>query len=182
MTPIRSIRNSSIRFALMATSVSIGSLISAFADTDHPVRYLHLQNDGNYTISDIELKWKTPDGKSKSNMFTKDLTKARGFCLDLEKFGDVPDGSEVWLKAYIALGDKESCRKDNPRIYQQGLPKGSATYTQQYKMGGKPSPIICANCRAARKAKPRVRMISGTQRIVRISRIPGRTFPVRPSL
>ena len=120
MTPIRSIRNSSIRFALMATSVSIGSLISAFADTDHPVRYLHLQNDG----------------KSKSNMFTKDLTKARGFCLDLEKFGDVPDGSEVWLKAYIALGDKESCRKDNPRIYQQGLPKGSATYTQQYKMGG----------------------------------------------
>ncbi|MEM6557060.1 MAG: hypothetical protein AAF642_14370 [Pseudomonadota bacterium] len=100
------------------------------------MRYLHLQNDGNYTISDIELKWKTPDGKSKSNMFTKDLNSAQGFCLDLEKFGDVPDGSEVWLKAYIALGDKESCRKDNPRIYQEGLPKGKPTYTQQYKMGG----------------------------------------------
>ena len=136
MTCIQSNRSRATRCALFAISVFAVGLGPAFADTDHPVRYLHLQNDGNYTISDIELKWKTPDGKSKSNMFTKDLTKARGFCLDLEKFGDVPDGSEVWLKAYIALGDKESCRKDNPRIYQQGLPKGSATYTQQYKMGG----------------------------------------------
>lgn len=136
MTSLPSTRSRSIRSALIATSVLAGGLVPAFADTDHPVRYLHLQNDGNYTISDIELKWKTPDGKSKSNMFTKDLTKGRGFCLDLEQFGDVPDGSEVWLKAYIALGDKESCRKDNPRIYQEGLPKGSYTYTQLYKMGG----------------------------------------------
>ncbi len=136
MTSLPSIRSRAIRCALIATSVLAGGIVPAFADTDHPVRYLHLQNDGNYTISDIELKWKTPDGKSKSNMFTKDLTKGRGFCLDLEQFGDVPDGSEVWLKAYIALGDKESCRKDNPRIYQEGLPKGSYTYTQLYKMGG----------------------------------------------
>ncbi|MEM9572589.1 MAG: hypothetical protein AAF996_14075 [Pseudomonadota bacterium] len=108
----------------------------ASADTEHPVRYLHLQNDGNYTISDIELKWITPDGDRKSNKFTADLNKARGFCLDLEKFGDVPDGSEVWLKAYIALGDNESCRKDNPRIYRAGKKKGDDTYEQSYKMGG----------------------------------------------
>lgn len=120
---------------LMAGVTCVAGL-AATADTAHPVRYLHLQNDGNYTISDIELKWITPEGDHKSNKFTKDLSKARGFCLDLEKFGDVPDGSEVWLKAYIALGDNESCRKDNPRIYQAGLPQSSYTYTQQYKMGG----------------------------------------------
>lgn len=110
--------------------------LGAAADTEHYVRYLHLQNDGNYAISDIELKWITPDGDHKSNMFTKDLTKGKGFCLDLEQFGDVPDGSEVWLKAYIALGDNESCRKDNPRIYKEGIGKGSYNHTQQYKMGG----------------------------------------------
>ena len=97
---------------------------------------MHLQNDGNYVISDIELKWITPDGDHKSNKFTSDLEKARGFCLDLEKFGDVPDGSEVWLKAYIALGDNESCRKDNPRIYTAGLSSKSGNSTQLYKMGG----------------------------------------------
>lgn len=105
-------------------------------DTDHPVRYLHLQNQGDYTISDIELKWVTPEGKSKSNTFTADLTKSRGFCLDLKKFGDVPDGSEVWLKVYIALGDHESCRKDNPRIYDSTLGSGLFDATQYYKIGG----------------------------------------------
>lgn len=109
---------------------------AAVADTDHPVRYLHLQNNGDYVISDVELKWVTPDGESKSNKFSKDIPKDKGFCLDLEKFGDVPVGSEVWLKAYIALGDTESCRKDNPRIYSEGLAAKSAESTQLYKMGG----------------------------------------------
>lgn len=105
-------------------------------DTDHPVQYLHLQNNGSYTISDIELKWITPEGEKKSNTFTNDLQKSRGFCLDLKKFGDVDEGSEVWLKAYIALGDKESCRKDNPRIYDASLGGNIADKTQLYKMGG----------------------------------------------
>lgn len=128
--------------ALEPRSLAVSALaifacpITASADTEHPIRYLHLQNNGNYTISDIELKWITPDGDRKSNKFTKDLTKEEGFCLDLEKFGDVPDGSEVWLKAYIALGDNQSCRKDNPRIYKAGFPKDNANYVQQYKMGG----------------------------------------------
>ena len=132
----RSIDTPVVRFGVFALCALTASLSSAVADTEHPVRYLHLQNDGNYTISDIELKWITPDGKSKSNLFTKDLTKAEGFCLDIEKFGGVPDGSEVWLKAYIALGDHESCRKDNPRVYYDGLKKGGWDVTQQYKMGG----------------------------------------------
>lgn len=122
-------------FVLMGAT-SFAATLFATADTDHPVRYLQLQNDGNYVISDIELKWITPDGKHKSNMFTKDLEKARGFCLDLQKFGDVPDGSEVWLKAYIALGDNESCRKDNPRIYTENLAGEAFSKTQYYKMGG----------------------------------------------
>ncbi len=125
-----------VRLAVMSGFMAAAASLTASADTDHPVRYLHLQNDGNYVISDIELKWITPEGDHKSNKFTKDLEKARGFCLDLEKFGDVPDGSEVWLKAYIALGDTESCRKDNPRIYQEGLPDKNDNYLQQYKMGG----------------------------------------------
>ncbi len=124
------------RTLFLVGAATFAATLSATADTDHPVRYLHLQNDGSYVISDIELKWITPDGDRKSNMFTSDLEKARGFCLDLEKFGDVPDGSEVWLKAYIAAGDNESCRKDNPRIYTAGLPSKSQTYTQFYKMGG----------------------------------------------
>ncbi|MEM1146986.1 MAG: hypothetical protein AAGH49_04285 [Pseudomonadota bacterium] len=127
-------------FGTRALALSIlaifGCPITMSADTEHPVRYLHLQNDGHYVITDIELKWITPDGKRKSNKFTHDLEKAEGFCLDLEKFGGVPDGSEVWLKAYIALGDNESCRKDNPRIYKAGFPKTNANYVQQYKMGG----------------------------------------------
>lgn len=126
--------NYACRLLALAGGASFAATLMAAADTDHPVRYLQLQNDGSYVISDIELKWITPDGDRKSNIFTKDLEKKRGFCLDLEKFGDVPDGSEVWLKAYIALGDKESCRKDNPRIYTAGLPTGSNV--QYYKMGG----------------------------------------------
>ena len=117
-------------------AASFAVVPTAFADTDHPIRFLHLQNNGDYTISDIELKWKTPDGKSKSNTFTADLTKSKGFCLDLDKFGDVEAESEVWLKAYIALGDKESCRKDNPRIYTEGLPARTYGSTLFYKMGG----------------------------------------------
>lgn len=131
--------NAAIRVArtmFLVGAATFAATVSATADTDHPVRYLHLQNDGSYVISDTELKWITPDGDHKSNKFTSDLEKARGFCLDLEKFGDVPDGSEVWLKAYIAAGDNESCRKDNPRIYTAGLPSKSQTYTQFYKMGG----------------------------------------------
>ncbi|MEM7459465.1 MAG: hypothetical protein AAF331_08365 [Pseudomonadota bacterium] len=125
------------RPALLVASVSLAATSTvAFADTDHPVRYLHLQNNGDYVISDVELKWITPDGDKKSNKFTKDIAKDKGFCLDLEKYGDVPDGSEVWLKAYIALGDTESCRKDNPRIYTQGLAAKAAESTQLYKMGG----------------------------------------------
>lgn len=120
--------------ALMIAAATATPLASA--DAEHPVRYLHLQNDGNYVISTIELKWITPDGDHKSNKFTADLIQSRGFCLDIEKFGDVPDGSEVWLKAYIALGDNESCRKDNPRVYYEGFKDGSPTYTQNYKMGG----------------------------------------------
>ena len=86
-----------MRVAPIATAicVSLAAPPLALADTEHPVRYLHLQNNGDYTISAIELKWRTPEGKSKSNTFTNDLTRSRGFCLDLEKFGDVPDGSEV---------------------------------------------------------------------------------------
>lgn len=136
MTSTSLFQKQSVRVGAIIVMNSVVCVTAALADTDHPVRYLHLQNDGNYTISDIELKWVTPEGKSKSNKFTADLIKARGFCLDLEKFGDVPDGSEVWLKAYIALGDNESCRKDNPRIYQEGLKDKSYTYTQNYKMGG----------------------------------------------
>lgn len=122
-------------FAVFAIAAATAAPLAS-ADTEHPMRYLHLQNDGNYVISTIELKWITPDGDHKSNKFTSDLIQSKGFCLDLEKFGDVPDGSEVWLKAYIALGDNESCRKDNPRVYYEGLKEKSTTYTQQYKMGG----------------------------------------------
>lgn len=119
------------------TAAAIGLSPSAMArDTDHPVQYLHLQNQGDYTISDIELKWITPDGDHKSNKFTADLEKARGFCLDLTQFGRVEDGSEVWLKAYIALGDNESCRKDNPRIYDADMTGDAFSKTQYYKMGG----------------------------------------------
>lgn len=136
MISVLSFQKVATRVGLILAGCSVVGVDFAFADTDHLVRYLHLQNNGNYTISDIELNWVTPEGKSKSNKFTADLLKSRGFCLDLEQFGDVPDGSEVWLKAYIALGDTESCRKDNPRIYQAGLPAKSYTYTQRYKMGG----------------------------------------------
>ena len=124
------------RMMLLAGGASVAATVFAAADTDHPVRYLHLQNNGDYVISDVELKWVTPEGKSKSNKFTKDIHKDEGFCLDLDKFGDVPNGSEVWLKAYIALGDHEGWRKDNPRIYTTGLPASSASSTQLYKMGG----------------------------------------------
>lgn len=129
-------RRLEIQCLVLASAVACATPIVASADTDHPIRFLHLQNNGDYTISDIELKWKTPEGKSKSNTFTADLNKSKGFCLDLDKFGDVEAGSEVWLKAYIALGDKESCRKDNPRIYTEGLPARTYDSTQFYKMGG----------------------------------------------
>ena len=129
-------RRLEIQCLVLASAVACATPLVASADIDHPVRYLHLQNNGDYVISDVELKWITPDGKKKSNKFTSDIQKDKGFCLDLDKFGDVPNGSEVWLKAYIALGDHESCRKDNPRIYTQGLDAGSEESTQLYKMGG----------------------------------------------
>ena len=136
MISISAFQKMALRVGLIFVGCSVIGLGFAFADTEHTVRYLHLQNDGNYAISDIELKWITPDGKSKSNTFTKDLTKGKGFCLDIEKFGEVPSGSEVWLKAHIALGDNESCRKDNPRVYYEGQKEGGWNVTQQYKMGG----------------------------------------------
>lgn len=118
--------------------IALASLVQpAYArDSEHAIQYLHLQNQGNYTISDIELKWITPDGDRKSNVFTKDLLKSDGFCLDLKKFGKVPDGSEVWLKVDIALGDKQSCRKDNPRVYDADMTGSAFDKTQYYKIGG----------------------------------------------
>lgn len=126
-------------------AIALGAAIIAFSpsaharDTDHPVQHLHLMNNGSYTISDIELKWITPEGAHKSNKFTSDLVSGKGFCLDLNKFGDVPDGSEVWLKVYIALGDNESCRKDNPRIYDADMEGDFVDKTQLYKIGGQAS-------------------------------------------
>jgi len=75
MTSIRSIRSRAIHGALITSSVLAGGLAPAFADADHPVRYLHLQN------------WKTPDGKSKSNMFTRNLTKGSYTYTQLDKIG-----------------------------------------------------------------------------------------------
>jgi len=120
------------KIALWAACATLmSSTFAAQADSnDKPVQYLHLQNEGSYVITDIELKWVTPSGDTKSNKFTKDMRKEKGFCLDLQKFGDVPEGSEVWLKAYIGMGDNESCRKSNRRIYS---PNGAL---QHYKMSG----------------------------------------------
>lgn len=124
------------RLALIGAIASVTAAPVVVADTDHPVRYLHLQNNGDYVISAVELKWKTPEGDEKSNKFTHDIHKDEGFCLDLDKFGDVPAGSEVWLKAYIAVGETKSCRKDNPRIYTEGLAAKTSDSMQLYKMGG----------------------------------------------
>ncbi len=106
-------------FLALSTFAIATLMLPAVAQADRDIRYIALSNTGNYVISDVWLKWKTPGGDHKSNQFTKDVTQNEGFCLDIEKFGKVEAGSEVWLEAQIALGEKQSCKKDGNRHYYQ---------------------------------------------------------------
>lgn len=108
------------RTLLTLSVLAIASLVlPTTVQADRDIRYIALSNSGTYVISDVWLKWKTPGGEHKSNQFTKDIAQNEGFCLDINKFGKVEAGSEVWIEAQIALGEKQSCRKDGNRHYYQ---------------------------------------------------------------
>ena len=110
-------------FVVMVFVASTAVLpLSAGESTPDNPRYIALSNKGTYTISDIWVKWKV-DGDTKSRKFTADVTQDDGFCVDLSKVqsdGDyIPEGSEVWIEAQIALGEKKSCRKDRKHYYKK---------------------------------------------------------------
>ena len=121
--------------AALFTSWSLPA--SAGAGTPERVRYIFLSNTGSYTISDIWVKWKD-DGETKSQKFTADVEQTVGACFDLAAIGpssdpSIPEGAEVWIEAQIALGDKQSCRKDRKHYFKS---TNNHQKTWYLKMGG----------------------------------------------
>ena len=116
--------------ALLAISLAAAA---ADGDNDKPVRFLVLGNQGSYVIESVELKWQAEGDKSGnkgSKTFNYAIKDYEALCVDLGKVDGLHEGDEVWLIAHIALGETESCRKSNKRIYD---PNGRMQY---YKMGG----------------------------------------------
>ncbi len=103
----------------------LGTSGAAIADgTPSKVRMISLQNDGAYVISDVWVKWKDEDNKTQSRKFTADITSGYAFCADLaqiksSKNDPIPEGAEVWIEAQIALGPKQSCKKDKSHTYSK---------------------------------------------------------------
>lgn len=110
-----------IVFLILTVAISTLSHSARASTPDNP-QYIALSNKGTYVISDIWVKWKV-DGDTKSRKFTADVTQDDGFCVDLSKVqsnGDnIPEGSEVWIEAQIALGEKKSCRKDRKHYFKK---------------------------------------------------------------
>jgi len=102
-----------ITLALLTPSLAV---LESRAE-DMQLRYITMINYGGYNVDPIVLHWKTPDGDKKSKNLGAKIGKNEAICYDLQKGGNVPDGSEVWLVAKIEAGENENCRKDRKHIY-----------------------------------------------------------------
>jgi hypothetical protein len=117
------IRQCAVRALLAFGLVLSFSNAAAAEGAPKKVQYISLSNGGQYTISEIWVKWKA-NGKKKLRKFTADVGWQQNYCIDLSKIksgnGDpIPDGAEVWVVAQIGAGDKENCRKDTKHIYEE---------------------------------------------------------------